>query len=36
MSPDMVVRFTQEQINEWALGPLEKRLTVIGVPNPLG
>jgi ribonucleoside-diphosphate reductase beta chain len=28
--------FTQEQINEWALRSLDKRLRVIGVPNPLG
>jgi ribonucleoside-diphosphate reductase beta chain len=28
--------FTQEQVNEWALRSLDKRLRVIGVPNPLG
>ena len=28
--------FTQEEINDWALRSLDKRLRVIGVPNPLG
>ena len=28
--------FTQEEINDWALHSLDKRLRVIGVPNPLG
>jgi ribonucleoside-diphosphate reductase beta chain len=28
--------FTQEEVNDWALRSLDKRLRVIGVPNPLG
>jgi ribonucleoside-diphosphate reductase beta chain len=28
--------FTQEEINDWALRSLDKRLRAIGVPNPLG
>jgi ribonucleoside-diphosphate reductase beta chain len=27
--------FTQEEVNDWALRSLDKRLRVIGVPNPL-